>query len=94
MPKSTRKHIRYGGQDCEYDQHDLFAGTHLELDVANVAIYLGNLYQGLLGYDLLCHHNEALGTATITWPGPDKPGVIIWPQKKVGCVAVTQMEPQ
>ena len=53
------------GQDCGYDQHDPFAGAPtLELDVANVAICLGNFYQGLLGCDLLCGHNEALGAAT------------------------------
>ena len=43
----------------------------LKLDVANIAICLGNFYQGLLGCDLLCRHNEALGTATITLPRPD-----------------------
>ena len=43
----------------------------LEIDVANVAICLGNFYQGLLRCDLLCRHNEALGAATITLPGPD-----------------------
>ena len=43
----------------------------LEIDVANVAICSGDFYQGLLGCDLLCGHNEALGTATITLPRPD-----------------------
>ena len=43
----------------------------LEIDVANVAVCLGNFYQGLLGCNLLCGHNEALGTATISLPGPD-----------------------
>ena len=43
----------------------------LELDVANIAIFLGNFYQGLLGCDLLCGHNEVLGMATITLPGLD-----------------------
>ena len=43
----------------------------LELEVANVAICLGNFYKGLLGCDLLCGHNEAFGAATITLPGPD-----------------------
>ena len=43
----------------------------LELNVANVAICLGSFNQGLLGYNLLCRHNEALGTATITKPRPN-----------------------
>ena len=43
----------------------------LEFDVANIDVFLGNFYQGLLGCDLFCGHNEALGTATITLPGPD-----------------------
>ena len=38
----------------------------LELDVVNVTVCLGDFYQGLLGYDLLCGHNEALSVATIT----------------------------
>ena len=49
----------------------LLLAPNLEIDVANVTICLGNFYQGLLGCDLLCGHNEALGTATITLPGPD-----------------------
>ena len=40
----------------------------LEIDVANVAICLGDFYQGLLRCDLLCGHNEALSAATITLP--------------------------
>ena len=43
----------------------------LEIDVANVTVCLGNFYQGLLGCNLLCKHNEALGAATISLPGPD-----------------------
>ena len=43
----------------------------LELDVENIAVCLGNFYQGLLGCDLLCRHNEALSIDTITLPGPD-----------------------
>ena len=49
----------------------LLLAPTLELDVANVAIYLGDFYQGLLGYDLLCGHNEALSAATITLPRLD-----------------------
>ena len=49
----------------------LLLAPTLEIDVANVAICLGNFYQGLLGCNLLCRHNEALGAATITLPGPD-----------------------
>ena len=41
------------------------------LDVVNVAVCLGDFYQGLLGCDLLCGHNEALGAATITLPRLD-----------------------
>ena len=40
----------------------------LEIDVANVAICLGYFYQGLLGCNLLCRHNEALGATSITLP--------------------------
>ena len=43
----------------------------LEIDVSNVAIYLGNFYQGLLGCDLLCGHNKALGATTISLPKLD-----------------------
>ena len=43
----------------------------LEIDVANVTICLGDIYQGLLRCNLLCGHNEAFGAATITLPGPD-----------------------
>ena len=43
----------------------------LEIDVSNAAVCSGNFYQGLLGCDLLCGHNETLGTATISLAGPD-----------------------
>ena len=43
----------------------------LEIDVSNVAVCWGNFYQGLLRCNLLCRHNEALGTATLSVPGPD-----------------------
>ena len=49
----------------------LLLAPTLEIDVSNVAVCSGNLYQGLLGCDLLCRHNKALGTATISLPGPD-----------------------
>ena len=49
----------------------LLLAPTLELDVANVAICLGDFYQGVLGCDLLCGHNEALGTANITLPRLD-----------------------
>ena len=38
----------------------------LKVDMANIAICLGNFYQDLLGCNLLCRHNEDLDTATIT----------------------------
>ena len=44
----------------------LLLAPTLEIDVANVAVCLGDFYQGLLECDLLCGHNEALGTATIS----------------------------
>ena len=53
----------------------------LELDVANFAICLSNFYQGLLGCDLICRHNEALNAATITLPGPHGP-TLYW----LGCL--------
>ena len=43
----------------------------LELDVSNVTVCSGNFYQGLLGSNLLCGHNEALSVPTITLPGPE-----------------------
>ena len=49
----------------------LLLAPTLELDVANMAVCSGNFYQGLLGGDLHCGHNEALGTATITLPVVD-----------------------
>ena len=47
----------------------LLLACTLELDMANIAICSGNFYQGLLGCDLLCGHNGALGMDTITLPG-------------------------
>ena len=49
----------------------LLLAPTLELDMANIAICLGDFYQGLLGYNLLCRHNEALGIETIALPRPD-----------------------
>ena len=49
----------------------LLLAPTLELDVANIGICSGNFYQGLLGCDLLCRHNEALSTVTIILPGLD-----------------------
>ena len=49
----------------------LLLAPTLEVDVSNVAVCLGDFYQGLLGCNLLCGHNKALGTATISLPGPD-----------------------
>ena len=49
----------------------LLQAPTLELDVANIAVCSGNFYQGLLGCDLLCGHNEELGTATTSFPRPD-----------------------
>ena len=42
-----------------------------ELNVSNVAISSGKFYLSFLGCDLLRGHNEALGVAAITLPGPD-----------------------
>ena len=49
----------------------LLLGPMLELDMASVAIFLGDFYQGLLGCNLLCRHNEVLRAATISLPRPD-----------------------
>ena len=49
----------------------LLLAPTLEIDVANVAICSGYFYQGLLGCDLLCGHNEVLGATTISLPRPD-----------------------
>ena len=49
----------------------LLLAPTLEIDVSNVAICLGNFYQGLLGCILLCRHNKALGATTISLPGLD-----------------------
>ena len=49
----------------------LLLAPTLEIDVANVVICLGDFYQGLLGCNLLCRHNEALGATTISMPGQD-----------------------
>ena len=72
----------------------LFLAPPLELDVANVAICLGDFYQGLLGCDLLCGHIKPLGMATITLPRPDLCTSINWPQKKVGSIVVANIKPQ
>ena len=44
---------------------NLFLAPTFELDMANIAVCLGNFYPGLLGCDLLCGHNKALGMAII-----------------------------
>ena len=50
----------------------LFLAPTLEIVVANVAIYSGDFYQGLLRCDLLCRHNEeALSATTISLLGLD-----------------------
>ena len=49
----------------------LLLAPTLEIDMANITICSGNFYKGLLGCDLLCRHNEALSTATITLLGLD-----------------------
>ena len=49
----------------------LLMAPTLEIDVANVAVCSGDSYQGLLGCNLLCGHNKALGAATITLPRLD-----------------------
>ena len=50
---------------------NLYLVPTLELDIANITVCLGIFYQDLLGCDFLCKHNEALGTATITFPRLD-----------------------
>ena len=54
----------------------LFVGAHF--GVGKYCHLLGQLLQGLLGCNLLCGHNEALGATTITFPGPDQPCAISW----------------
>ena len=49
----------------------LLLAPTLELDVVNVTTCSGDFYQGFLGYDLMCGHNEALSIATITLPRLD-----------------------
>ena len=49
----------------------LLPAPTLELDISNIAVCLGDFYQGLLGCELLCNYNEVFGTATITLPRPD-----------------------
>ena len=49
----------------------LLLAPTLEIDVSNVAVCSGKFYQGLLRCNLLCGHNQALGAATISLPGPD-----------------------
>ena len=50
---------------------NLLLAPTMELDVANIVVWLGNFYQGLLGCDFLGGHNEALSMATITLPRLD-----------------------
>ena len=49
----------------------LLLAPTLEVDVANVSMCLSDFYQSLLGYNLLCKHNEALSVATISLPRLD-----------------------
>ena len=57
----------------------LLLAPTLELDLANVAVCLGDFYQGFLGCYLLCRHNKTLGMATITLPGLDQRASVSWP---------------
>ena len=72
----------------------LFLAPTLELDMSNIAICLGDFYQGFLGCDLLCGHNEVLSLATITLPRTNQQAAISWPHKKVGCIAIAYIELQ
>ena len=49
----------------------LLLAPTLEINVLNVAVSWGNFYQGLLGCNLPCGHNEVLSAATISLPGLD-----------------------
>ena len=73
--KVGRVHLRCQwnrGQDSGHNQHDPFAGAHLGAGCGKHCHLLWtDFYQGLLGCDLLCGHNEVLSAATITLPGPD-----------------------
>ena len=64
----------------------------LELDMANITVCSGDFYQGLLGCNLLCRHNEVLSEATITLPRLHQLAAISWPQKKVDCIAIACTE--
>ena len=66
----------------------------LEVDMANVAVNLCDFYQGLLGCDVLCRHNKALGPATIILHRLNWQLTFSCQQKKVGCIAITYIEPQ
>ena len=49
----------------------VFLASALKVDLINIAICFGDLYQGQLWCDVLCGNNEVLGPATITLHGPD-----------------------
>ena len=49
----------------------------LEIDMANVAICSGDFYQGLLGYDLICGHNEAISKLLSYCPGQTNKGPLV-----------------
>ena len=60
----------------------------LEMDVADVVVSEGELYQALLGGDLLKGKPGILGPATITMPGLNHQGAVQWKVEKQGCIAV------
>ena len=49
----------------------MFLAPILEMFMTNVAVCMGDYYQGLLGCNVLCRHNEVVGLATSALPRPD-----------------------
>ena len=59
-------------KNCRYDQHDSLAGAHLWRLMCQMSLFAWAIStKGLLRCNLLCRHNEVLGAATISLPGPD-----------------------
>jgi Aspartyl protease len=64
----------------------------LEVDL-NVLVSEGNIYQGLIGSDVLMGKFEVLGPATIKMLSPGDQGHIQWKQDKLGCIAIASFLP-
>ena len=70
----------------------LLLAPTLEVDMANIAVYLGKSYQRLLGVMYFPSTIKHLAQQPLHCLGHIVVVTITWPQTKVGCIMVAQME--